>query len=346
MVYAVDSILRVQQKLVPDILEVFQKRYQILKYVRLMQPIGRRNLAVHLGDTERILRGEVLFLKEQGLLDVTTSGMSLTQEGMFLINDLENIVKNITGLKELENKLEQILNITEVIIVAGDSDKNELVKKEMGRACASRMKESLQVNNIIAVTGGSTLAAVAEMMTPDVKGRELLFVPARGGFGERVENQANIICAKMAEHTNGSYRLLHVPDQVSEKMYESITAEPSIKTTLDIIKSSSIVVHGIGDAITMANRRNADENCLKNIIDGQAVGEAFGYYFNEQGEIVHKIRTIGLQLEDLKNAKTVIAVAGGSSKANAISAFVKQGQDHILITDEGAAKVLLGSNPF
>lgn len=336
-----ETLLRIQKKLIPELLEVFQKRYEILKYVRLLQPIGRRSLAVHLGMTERILRGEVLFLKGQGFLDVNTSGMSLTVEGMSLITDLEDLMNNIFGLKDLEKKLQQLLNVGEVIVVAGDSDENLLVKRELGRACANRMKDCFQANNIIAVTGGSTLAAAAEMITPDGNDRDLLFLPARGGLGERVENQANNICAKMAENSSAHYRLLHVPDQVSEKMYESIVEEPSIKSTLDLIKSASMVVHGIGDAIIMANRRQAGEDCYEKLVKGHAVGEAFGYYFNEQGEIVHKIRTIGLQLDDLNNATTVIAVAGGSSKANAIEAVMKQGKDHILITDEGAAKKII-----
>ncbi|BBP92373.1 hypothetical protein BsIDN1_59910 [Bacillus safensis] len=43
------------------------------------------------------------------------------------------------------------------------------------------------------------MEAVAEMMTPDAKNRDMMFVPARGGLGENVKNQANTICAHMAE---------------------------------------------------------------------------------------------------------------------------------------------------
>jgi central glycolytic genes regulator len=81
---------------------------------------------------------------------------------------------------------------------------------------------------------------------------------------------------------------------------------------------------------------------LQKILDGKAVGEAFGYYFNEAGEIVHKVLTIGLQLNDLANIGDVIAVAGGESKAKAIRAYMNQAPSStILITDEGAAKTLL-----
>jgi central glycolytic genes regulator len=103
-----------------------------------------------------------------------------------------------------------------------------------------------------------------------------------------------------------------------------------------------MVLHGIGDAITMAERRSTSPEDMEKIIRRNAVGEAFGYYFNEAGEIVHKVLTIGLQLDDLTEVDTIIAVAGGASKAKAIRAYMKQApRSTILITDEGAAKKLV-----
>ncbi|MCA1031540.1 hypothetical protein LCL95_10940 [Bacillus timonensis] len=335
------SLIEVQRKLLPDLLAVMQKRYEILKYIRLTQPIGRRSLSQSLGHSERILRSEVQFLKDQNLLDFSTSGMSLTPDGEMLLLQLEEVMKEVSGLSVLEAKLREKLNVKEVVVVSGDSDQSPWVQKEMGRAAVSCIKERLNGKNIVAVTGGTTLTAVAEMMKPDVKNRELSFVPARGGLGENVENQANTICAKMAEKAMGQYKLLHVPDVVSAESYHSLISEPSIKEVLNLIKSSSMVIHGIGDAKTMAERRKTAQEDLRKIENAKAVAEAFGYYFNQQGEVVHKVQTIGIQLEDLKHIKHVIAVAGGSSKAKAIEAYLKQAHSSLLITDEGAAKELV-----
>ncbi len=195
--------------------------------------------------------------------------------------------------------------------------------------------------NIVAVTGGTTLEAVAEMMTPDSKNRKLLFVPARGGLGENVRNQANTICAHMAEKASGTYRLLFVPGELSKEAYSSIIEEPSIKEVLQTIQSSSMVIHGIGDAKTMAERRNTPKEDLKKIEENEAVAEAFGYYFDRHGEVIHKVHSVGIQLEDLDSIPNIIAVAGGSSKADAIEAYFKKPRNTVLITDEGAAKQLL-----
>ncbi|MDP4084040.1 MAG: sugar-binding domain-containing protein [Bacillota bacterium] len=336
------AFIDIQRKLLPDLLQVMQKRYSILRYIGFMQPVGRRSLAVSLGLTERTLRSEVDFLKDQNLITINNIGMSLSSEGKNLLEDLEGLMRELKGIDVLELELKHRLGIRRAIIVPGDSDISVMVKRELGKASASCMKKLLDGKNIIAVTGGSTMAAVAEQLTPELSENELLFVPARGGIGEDVQNQANTICSIMARNSNAKHRVFYVLDQVSMDSYETLVKEPAIHEVLGLIQSANMVIHGIGDAITMAERRKTNAEDMKKIERGMAVGEAFGYYFNEAGEIVHKVLTIGLQLNDLSSIPNIMAVAGGSSKAKAIRAYLKKAPSStILITDEGAAKMLL-----
>ena len=128
----------------------------------------------------------------------------------------------------------------------------------------------------------------------------VFFVPARGGLGENVVYQANTIASSMAQQAGGYYTTLYVPDNVSESTYDTLMLEPSVMHTLDKIKQANITIHGIGDALKMAHRRQSSQNVIDNLQHHQAVGEAFGYYFDAQGQIVHKVKTIGLQLEILR----------------------------------------------
>lgn len=340
-----NMLLDLQKKLLPDLVDVLGQRYRILRFIRLMQPIGRRTLASNLELSERILRSEVTFLKDQGLVEFASSGMTLTVEGNNLLVQLEDVMKKVFNTRTMEEELQSKLGIPEVHIVPGDSDEYSWVQKEMGRACVNVIKRKMfQKNNVLAVTGGTSIAAVAEMLVPDPNLKEALFVPARGGLGEQVENQANTICATMARKAMGSYRLLHVPDQLSKEAYASLISETTVQQILQLIKSATMVIHGIGEARTMAARRNSSEEVLQNLVENKAVAEAFGYYFNGSGDIVYKVLTIGLQLEDLKNIPHVISVAGGTSKANAIQAYMKQCPSEVLVTDEGAAKELLAES--
>lgn len=336
------NLLALQKKLLPDLIEVMQKRYQILRYINFMQPVGRRSLALSLDMTERVVRSEVEFLRSQNLIETHTSGMTMTEQGNHMLEQLESVMRELSGIDSLEKQLRDELCVKEVIVVPGNSDLSPWVKSELGKAGAKRMKKLLTGDNIIAVTGGTTMAMLADMLNPVPNSKELLFVPARGGLDEDVQNQANTIAAKMADKMNSSYRMLYIPDQISDESYLTIMNEPSIKEVISLIKQSDIVIHGIGDAARMAERRNTLDVDMKKIKDGKAVGEAFGFYFNEHGEIVHKVQTVGIQLENLGDVKDIIAIAGGTSKAKAIRAYMKSAPDNtILITDEAVATTLL-----
>lgn len=339
-----DTIVKWQQKLVPDLLEMMADRYRILQAVSFLQPIGRRMLSSHLGLTERVLRSEVSFLSDQGLLNMGTTGMSVTEDGVRLLDALDEIMNDVLGIPHLEQQLGNKLNLPRVVIVPGDSDELPWIKNDLGLASVKVMESLVKDKSIIAVTGGTTLASVAQMMHPFKKVNELLFVSARGGLGEQVDNQANTICARMAEKADGAYRLLHVPDQISEEAFQTLVNEPTIQEVLELVQASDMVVHGIGDALTMAKRRRSSDELLKKIEEAKAVAETFGYYFNQEGQVVHKVKTFGLQLENLYENRHVIAIAGGRSKAKAIEAYFKQGPPSILVTDEGAARELLSGD--
>ncbi|MBA5819253.1 hypothetical protein H3281_26730, partial [Escherichia coli] len=73
--------------------------------------------------------------------------------------------------------------------------------------------------------------------------------------------------------------------------YRSLLKEPAIQEGLRLVQSANAIILGIGDALAMAKRRHTGEDVLEKIIHRKAVGEAFGYYFDEQGEVVHKVPT-------------------------------------------------------
>lgn len=336
-----ETFIDLQKKVYPDLVQAMYQRYNVLHNVNIFQPVGRRGLAEKTNLTERIVRNEITFLQNNGFIRITPKGMYITEEGILTLEQLDLFMNAISGLTILEEKLKAKLNVDNVIIVSGNSDEDNWVKYEMGKACVSFLKANSKANNVITVAGGTTMAAIAEAMVPLQDDNHLLFVPARGGVGEKVENQANTIVAEMAHKARGSYQLLHVPDPLSETTYKTMIKEPSVVETLQLIKGSNIVLHGIGDALTMAERRKTSTETIDLLKGNKAISEAFGYYFDHTGQVVHKVRTIGIQMEDLVNVEHVVAVAGGESKAKAITSYFKQGKSDLLITDEGAARYIL-----
>src|SRR5699024_11256426 len=114
--------------------------------------------------------------------------------------------------------------------------------------------------------------------------------------------------------------------------------------TLNKIKQANIVLHGIGNALEMAKRRQTETETYTKLENSQAIAEAFGYYFDQSGEVVHKVKIVGLQLTDLNATDYVITEEGGKKKAQAIARFMKQDKSDVLIIDESAAIELLLNN--
>lgn len=333
------NLLEIQKQLLPDLMETLKRRYTILHQIMLSDIIGRRTLAASLDMTERVLRAETDLLKSQGLIEIESVGMRISTAGRGLLDLLEPIVKSLFGLDDLEEKIRTTYGLSKVIVVPGDSETSLFTKRELSRAGAKALLSVLRTDDIVAVTGGTTLAEMADQLSPPLSHsyKNAWFVPARGGLGESMEIQANTIASTMAKRVGANYRLLHVPDLLSGDAYQSLAMDSNIGEIVNIIRSSRIIVHGIGDAIEMTRRRKLDEATVSEIQQEGAVAESFGYYFNEDGKVVHTMLTMGLRLEDIMRTETVVGIAGGKRKAKAIHAMLRFGQEDILVTDEAAA---------
>lgn len=325
----------------PEVIDIVQKRYLILRTIYYNQPIGRRTLSTELGLGERIIRSEVNILKNQGLLNIDIMGMYITVDGKDLIDELSEIYKGLMGIPELEKNLAVILNIKKVYIVPGNSGLNDIVLKDIGKTTSEVLKRLIQPTDIIGITGGNTMAAVAEEMSPENKSSDITVIPARGGLGREVETQSNSIAAKIGQKLGGSYRLLNIPDSLEKEALEIMIKNREIKESLEFINNMNILLFGIGRADTMAHRRNLPQDKIDSLMDSGAVAEAFGHYFDINGNELWEYKTIGLSLDKFKETPYIIGVAGGEDKAEAIIAISHLSKDIILVTDENAARSIL-----
>lgn len=335
------NILKLQQKVVPELIELLEKRYNILRTIYYNQPIGRRILANDMCIGERIVRNEINFLKSQNLIEVNASGMFVTADGEEIINKLKGFIHEIKGLSKIEKFIEQNLKLQQVIVVPGDVEIDKSVLKEIGKAAASYVMDIIKDNSIIALTGGTTVKEVVDNFPKSNKYNNILVLPARGGMARNVEIQANTLVARLADKLSGNYELLHAPDNLSNTALTTMLNEKDIKNIIDKIRSAEVLIYGIGIAEDMARRRGISEEVIKELENLGAVGEAFGHYFNELGEVIYSTPTIGVKNEDVKNTKTLIAVAAGKNKARAIIATEINRSSTVLIIDEAAAEEII-----
>ena len=336
-----EDLLKIQQKLIPEVIEIMTKRYLVLREISLSGPIGRRALANNLQNSERIIRTETELLKQQGLIDVASKGMTITQEGQQLLKDLKDAMRDVIGINQLQEEIRQYLGIKKVILIPGSYDNNHSLIKDIGSQAAKYFLDIIKDNDIVSIAGGSTMLEFARSIKSDKKYNSITVVPARGSMDLDVETQSNNVVAEVSKNIHSNYKLLNVPDQLCEESIKMLTQEPEIKSTLELIDKSDVLVFGVGRADEMVERRKLSDEIAKNIMDKKAVGEAFGHYFNKKGEIVYKLNTVGIDMKSFKNKRETIAVFAGRKKAEAFIPISKINKNIVLITDEESAKEIL-----
>lgn len=339
-----EKLVSTLERIAPEVLYTVKLRYHILRVVFHHQPIGRRQVAQRVSCSERTARTEIENLRDKGVLEVGPSGIYLTDYGRELMEETDEIIPCLENLNILAKELKQKFALDEVLVVPGDSYHNIYVKKDLGRAGARYLKNCLYDGCRVAVTGGTTLAELAHAISGRVSARGVTVLPARGGMGGDVEEQANVVAARIAKAIGAEYRMLYVPDNLEGGLIETLRRDPKIEEMVQLIKSSNILIHGIGSALEMANRRGLSQEGRRILEAKGAVGEAIRYYFNEKGETVYCHPGIGLEFTDVDGFDKVIAVAGGSNKAEAIAAVLQNRKRGVLITDEGAARKILGQD--
>lgn len=336
-----ERIFQLQKRIVPEMPNLLMKRYELLRAIKQSQPVGRKNLMSLLNKTERILRSEVGDLKELGLLVFTTSGMYLSKDGEEILEQLSDFVSVITGVTKLQDELKEKFSLEDVIVVYGDVDKSPLTKTDLCIAASKKIQGILKGNDIVSVAGGTTLQKVAQLMPDNVEvnyPKNLMFIPSRGGLGTKPSLQATTICELMAKKTSGINRPLYLPEQLSKESVDSLMLDPNIVQMLELMKSANVVIHSVGEALDMATNRESSVEVLEKLKNEKAVGETLGCYFDRNGKVVHRLQTIGIQFEDIDSNKKVVTIAGGSSKGEAVSAFLKVSKiKPILIIDEAVA---------
>lgn len=338
----IPKIIEAQQKLVPEMMELLHQRYKVLKFIEVAGPIGRRPLGQMANISERECRNLLEAMRTEGLIRVAKEGATITNEGVTVLHSLGPTIDEWTGQGVVARRLGELLGIQSVKIVPGDCDENPAVKSLIGKEAAVEFTRQIGDGKIIAVTGGSSVAAIPSHIHSIENPDRLHFVAARGGVGDDIGLQANVIAASFAEASGGTYSTFYYPESLSAEAHEVFKREPTAIQMMELYEKTDCVLHGIGEALRMAYLRNTPENECLHLQEHGAKGEAFGYYFDRNGKVVHRIRTVGIQTEQLKEVPLIIAVAGGKSKAEAILSYMASApRQTILVTDEGAATAML-----
>lgn len=324
-------------RIAPEIIPIFERRYKILKVIEEKGIIGRRRIAFLVKLKECMIRTELDFLHKQNYICITPKGVSITDEGIKIVVELEKIIAEISGIKEMSRIIKEELKLDEVIISISGAYENPETTEDIGKIAARRLEKLIKNDDIITLTGGTSIKSVVDNFKITEKYENIMILPSRGGTDFDIEIEANILSSRLANKLNAKYKMLHVPVNMSHATINSLLCEQDIIETLKLMKKTNIILFGIGVALDTAIKRGLSEEEIQLIKDKKGEGEAFGCYFDFDGNVIFKSRVIGMSKADVHEIPNIIAIAKGKHKSKAIIATMRHLAKGILIIDEDTA---------
>lgn len=259
--------------------------------------------------------------------------------------EIVNPIENDYGV--LEREIEKKFGLREVIIVDDDTD-DDIEKKDIAKSCADYLERIIKANNKIGVSMGTTIRNIARYINPSPK-LNLTFVPLIGGVGQtQIEIHPNQMVMDLARAFRGNFKLLHAPAVVSNaNIRNEFLREESIKDILESGKHVDIAIVGIGSPVveksTMMSSGYFDLSDLKVFKKEGAVGDICLQFYDINGnfgEFEFNDRVIGVNLDNIKKIKTVIGIANGKEKIEAIVGALNGNLINVLITTYNNAKII------
>ncbi len=256
----------------------------------------------------------------------------------------------LDSIVEIEDKFKTLFTIPHVFVCPAYVEDYLVRIKDTCKVVGHDVAAMVEDNDIIGVSWGRTMDAVASQLTPPTPPRRNIKIVQM--HGSLIKNIASTkvysIVEKFSDAFFGSGYLLPAPMFVdSKEIAEIIMRDTSIRSVLDIAVSANIAVFGIGGISSksiLVDRGIYSPEQYDTIPDEGIVGDICSNYYDINGRpVLTQLmeRTIGIKMDDLKQKKYRIGVGIGEHKIKAIIGALNSGVMTHLYIDELTARELL-----
>lgn len=270
-------------------------------------------------------------------------------------SEAEGLVRTVVvppeGLHaDLEDALEVRYGVHEVHVV--DIDLGADLASELGQAAARYLGEAGVPGHVIGFTSWSTtLQAMARALLPTARQGPRSVVEMLGGLGSPLhQHAASGATQALARAVGGDAVFLRAPGVLDSLDQRSVTmADPHVIRALALLDHVDTAFVGVGPPYPHSILQSGDRYFTPHQLEGVracgAVGQLNQRFLDEQGG---RARTpldelvVGISLDQLRNARRRVIVAGGADKVRALAAALAGGWVDVLITDAVTAQELAG----
>lgn len=257
-------------------------------------------------------------------------------------NDIVNIQVNdpLSNVDDLQTQVRRKYGLDAVVIAENDaSDDPQKSLDLLGQAAANYLPKIIQDNDIIGISWGRTIAAVARHLLPSER-KNVQAVYLKGTVANSTHNNFVIDVTK---HFNDCY---HTQAQIlplpvifdNEEIKKMVTKDRFINHIITAARQAQVALFTVGTTAPDTTLFELGYLTPKEIsyLQENSVGDIISQFIDANGKIVDpqiNARTMALPLDQLKEKRDAVLVAGGMAKLPAIKAALHGKYANILVTD-------------
>ena len=257
------------------------------------------------------------------------------------------IVNPITNSAEVAAQLAALYRLRDVVVVPVMGDES-MIPVALGRAAAKLLPNLLKPGDRVGIGWGTSVYEVVNAISDDHV-FNVTYVPLIGGMAEvGVHFQINEFARKLAEKTGSKWKSLHAPFLVEKvETKTALLSDSVIQAATAMWSELDVAIVGIGVSISKSPLLLTSHFTNVHLIQMERqgiVGDICSRFFDDEGQPCDwdiDDRLVGITLDQLRETKTVVAVAGGLVKKRAIRAALNMGIVDVLVIDEETASVLI-----
>lgn len=246
------------------------------------------------------------------------------------------------GCLQYEDVLKKHFDLKNIRVLPALAEADDSAR--LGIGAAHMLMESLETKQLLAAGFGEATMSTLKRLSGFISSQQIRLVTLSGGVGPYMTGIGQLDAAC-------SVSMIPAPLRASSAdIARTLRDENSVRDVLLAAQAADVAVVGIGavnqkDAATILRAGYITEGEQLMIGRKGAVGDILGYFFDASGAIIPDMQIhqelIGLSLSALATIPTVVGVAGGVPKAEAIVAALKGGYINALVTDQDTAAEML-----
>lgn len=248
----------------------------------------------------------------------------------------------LMGCSEIEETIKNKFSIENVFVIKCTGDYTNI-----SMAAAGYLVSHIMPNDIIGVGWGMSIANMIDYVTK-MQLEQVKVVPIIGGAGSNADCLSSVCANRLATALGAQCQLLHANAYCFDTAeYDAVMSNKSVRSIIEMGERSDIALVGIGN---IENSRIIEYNYTsqkdrEDFEEYGVVGDIAFRFIDKEGDIADidfNDRVVACDLKTLrKNARDVIALAYGTSKAEAIKAALKGGLISTLFIDLETAELII-----